>query len=211
MHEADEKGILDEAPEKDVTENGALESLLDGIEGSGENGTVSVRDVLDSFEHRSVGALISVFAFLAALPVVGGIPGMSVITATLILLILGQSLFHQHGGLWIPGFLARRRISQETLDKGAGKVRPYVQRVDRWLRPRLVVLTRGRMQRLLIIVAIALLTLTFYPLAFVPWGVTAPSLGVLALGLAMMTGDGYLALFGFVMIAATVLTGIFIL
>lgn len=211
MNDAGQQNILDEEPEKQAAGSGALESLMDGIEGSGEDGAVSVDDMIDTFEHRSVGALISVFAFLAALPVVGGIPGMSIGVATLILLILGQSLFHRKGGIWIPGFLARFKIRQETLEKGAEKARPYVRRIDRWMCPRLVSLTRGRVQRLALVVAMVVLTLTFFPLAFVPWGVTAPSLGVLALGLAMMTGDGYLALFGYAMLAGTAVTAMLIL
>ncbi len=203
--------ILEEEPEvSEAAESGALENLMDGIEGSGDD-QVSVEDVLATFEHRSVGALVSVFALLAALPIVGGIPGMSIGTATLILLILGQSLIHRRGGIWIPGVIARRKIKKETIENGVEKARPYVRRVDRWMHPRLEPLTCGRPQRLAMVVAMVVMTLTFYPLAFIPWGVTAPALGVLALGLAMLTGDGYLALFGYAMIAATVLTGILLL
>jgi hypothetical protein len=122
----------------------------------------------------------------------------------MILLVVAQSLFHKRGGLWVPGFLGHRHISGEMLRKGIDKVRPYARRVDRWMYPRLLLLTHGRGRRLVITIAIIVLTLTWYPLDFIPWAVTVPSLAVLALGLALMTGDGYLALFGYAMAAATV-------
>jgi len=201
--------ILDERPEAEGS-GGVLESLIDGIEESGE-GSFSVEDVMDTFAHRSVGALISVFAFLAALPLVGAIPGMSIVTATLILLVLAQSLFHRRGGIWVPRFIAKRKIGKKTFEKGSERVRPFLRRMDRRMRPRLKGLTYGRLPRLVMVVSIVVMTLTFYPLAIVPYGVTAPSFGVLALGLAMMSGDGLLALFGYMMMLATLATGVLVL
>jgi len=191
------------------SKNGALEGLIDSIEESGDD-MISVKDVLDTFAHRSVGAVISVFALLAALPLVGGIPGMSIGTATLILLIVTQSLSHRRRGIWVPRFFARRKMSKQAFRRAAEKARPWLQEIDRWMHPRLKRLTVGPIQRLVMIVAIVIMTLTFYPLALLPWGVTVPSLGVLALGLSMMSGDGYLALFGYAMLLGTALTGFLI-
>jgi hypothetical protein len=50
-----------------------LRTVLDDLERSGHDGAVSVGDVLDAFEQRSLGVLLTVFGLLAALPVVGGI------------------------------------------------------------------------------------------------------------------------------------------
>lgn len=44
--------------------------------------------------------------------------------------------------------------------------------------------------------ASALPALTFYPLAFVPFGVNAPAAGVLAFGLGLMACDGLPVLIG---------------
>ena len=207
--EEETPSILDEEPETeaaaaaDGTGGGALESLLDGLDEAGSE-EVSVEDIVHAFEHRSIGALVSVIALISAMPVVGGIPGVTLVTATMILLVVAQSLFHKRGGLWVPGLLGHRHISGNVLRKGIVKVRPYARRADRWMYPRLMFLTHGRGRRLMITIAIIVLTLTWYPLDFIPWAVTVPSLAVLALGLALMTGDGYLALAGYAMAAATV-------
>lgn len=193
---------------------GALEGLLDGLSeaGNGEGGEeVSIEAIIHAFEHRSIGALVSVVALISSLPLVGSLPGVTMITATLILLIVAQSLFHKRGGLWIPGFVARRRISKATVQETVRKARPHIRRIDRWMHPRLVFLTQGRPSRLVLTGAIIVLTLSWYPLNFIPYAVSAPSVAVLALGLALMTGDGVLALFGYAMAVVTIVVGVTLL
>ena len=205
--------ILDEKPDTrraadgGIRGPGPLEDLLEGLNEAGEE-EVSVDDIVEAFEHRSIGALVSVIALISALPIVGGIPGMTLITATMILLVVGESLIRRRGGIWVPRVLGRRSISADKLEKAVAKTRPYVRKVDKWMHPRVEFLTRGRIRRLAMTVAIVLLTLSFYPLNFIPYAVSAPSFGVLAFGLALMTGDGYLALFGYAMVAATLGIGV---
>lgn len=203
----EEKPDTGQAADGGESRAGALEELLNGLNEAGED-EVSVDAIVDAFEQHSIGALISVIALISALPIVGGIPGVTLITATLILLVIGQSLVRRRGGIWVPRFLGRRSISADKLEKAIETARPWVRRIDRWMYPRLEFLTRGRVRRLVITVAIILLTLSFYPLNFIPYAVSAPSLGVLAFGLALMTGDGFLALFGYLMAAATLGIGI---
>lgn len=208
--------ILEEEPDTQQAAEGgescagALETLLDGLNEACED-EVSVDDIVETFERHSMGALVSVIALISALPIVGGIPGVTLITATLILLVIEQSVVHRRGGIWVPRFLGRRSIAADKLETGIEKARPHVRRIDRWMYPRLEFLTQGWLQRLVMVIAIVLLTLSFYPLNFIPYAVSAPSLGVLAFGLALMTGDGYLALFGYLMAVATLVIGMKIL
>lgn len=185
-----------------ASEDAPLSGVLDDIDGSGGEGTVSVGDILDSFQHRSLGVLLTLFGLIASLPVIGGIPGMSILTGTLILLAVIQS-FLGGGSLWMPDFVRRRKIGRKKFEKAVEKSRPWVEWVDRLLKPRLTALTAGAAQRWTIAVAAALLAITFYPLAVVPYGVTAPALGVLALGLGLIARDGIFVLIGFALAAAT--------
>lgn len=173
-----------------------LGHLLDDLGRSGREDTVSIGDVLDAFQRRSLGVVLALFGLIALMPVIGDIPGMSIVTGTLIIAGIMQSLV---GGatLWLPGFVRRRRLSRAKFDKGIEKARPWVARVDKLLKPRLTVLVAGRLQHWAIAGASALLALTFYPLAFVPFGVNAPAAGVLAFGLGLMAYDGLLVLVGY--------------
>ena len=184
-------------------EEAPVSSVLDDLERTGGERTVSVGDMIDAFEHRSLGVLMTVFSLIAAIPIIGGIPGMSILTGTLILLAIGQS-FVGGGSLWMPDAVRRRSLERQKYDKALKKSRPWLERVDRVVRPRLTALSSGRANRWVISIAAALLALTFYPLAFIPWGVTAPALGVLAFGLGLMARDGLFVLAGYAFSAATV-------
>lgn len=133
---------------------------------------------------------------------IGDIAGMSILTGSLILLVIGQSMVGG-GTLWMPDFVRRREISRDKFDRSLQKSRPWIGWVDGLLKPRLTALAAGRTKRWIIAAAAALLAVTFYPLAFVPFGVTAPALGVLALGLGLMACDGLLVLVGYVLAAVT--------
>ena len=179
-----------------------LSSVLDELAATGAREAVSAGDVVEVFQHRSLGFLLTLFGLISALPIIGAIPGISILVATLILVVIIQS-FVGGGSLWLPRFIRHRKLDRRRFDKSIEKARPWVEWIDRLLKPRLVAVVGGRTQRWSISAAATLLALTFYPLAFVPWGVTAPALGVLAFGLGMMACDGVLVLFGYGLSAVT--------
>lgn len=183
-----------------------LTGILRDLQRTGHGDRVSVGDVVDSFQHRPVGVLLAVFGLISALPVIGAIPGVSILTASLVLLAVGQAVVGG-GTPWLPETVRRREIGHDKLDRAAEKSRPWVEKIDRLLKPRLTVLVGSPVMRWIAIAMAALLALTFYPLAFVPWGVTPPSLGVLAIGLGLMASDGVLILLGYVLAAVTVYIG----
>lgn len=180
-----------------------LEELLDDLVEAGEGPEISVGDVLESFEHRSVAVLLTLFGLVAALPVIGAVPGMSIGTGILILIVVGRSFL---GGqtLWFPRFLRRRRMRRGRFRRGVEKARPALRWLDRRLSPRLGMLVRGPARRRAAGVAAGMLALTFFPLAFIPWGTTAPSIGVVMLGLGLMAGDGLFVLIGYLFAATTI-------
>lgn len=185
-------------------QEGSLGALLDRLKQADHGEAISVGDVMGALEDRSLGVIIAALALIAALPVVGAIPGVSITIGALLLVAIVQSTLGQSGGvLWLPAFLRRREIEDHRFDKGVEAVRPYTDRVDRRLKPRLQILTRGRGPRVVITVAATVLSLALFPLALVPWGVTAPALGLIALGLALMTRDGLMALIGYGFAAVT--------
>jgi hypothetical protein len=185
-----------------TADSAPLRRVLDDLERTGHDEAVSVGDLLDAFQHRSLGVVLTVFGLIAALPVIGGIPGVSILTGTLILLAAGQSLAGG-GALWMPQFVRRREIGRAKFETGVDKARGWTGWIDRLLKPRLEVLVAGNAQRWTIMVAATIFAVTFYPLAFVPYGVTVPALGVLALGLGLMACDGLLVLIGYALVAVT--------
>lgn len=186
----------------DASQEAPLTSVLNELSASGHEEAVSIGEILDAFEHRSLGVLLTLFGLIATLPVIGGIPGMSILTGTLVLVAVGQS-FAGQAGLWAPRFVRQREIGRRRFNRVVEKACPWTRRVDNLLKPRLRPLVAGSIQRWILSIAAVLLALTFYPLAFVPFGVTAPAAGVLALGLGLMAGDGLLVLIGYALSAVT--------
>jgi len=183
----------------------SLGDILDAL-GEAENGdTVSVGDVLTAFEDRSSGVLITMFGLLAALPIIGAVPGMSIVTGAIILIVIVHSAIGG-GRISLPGPLERLRIKRSLFDKGLKRGRAITDRVDKVLRPRLAILAQTTPARIAIKIAVALLAISMFPLAIVPYGVTAPAAGIVAFGLALIARDGAMALAGYLMIAATVMT-----
>ena len=77
------------------------------------------------------------------------------------------------------------------------------RRVDRFVSRRMPFLVGTKTARTVLHATIIVLALTMYPLALVPWGVTAPAVALVAFGLALIARDGLMALIGYLGVAAT--------
>lgn len=180
-----------------------LQRVLDDLQETGGADAVTVGDVIDGLEGHHLGFLLALLGLIVVMPIIGDIPGAAILCATLVLLAIGSA--HVGGrALRAPSFVRRRKIGRRRFDRGIELARPWVCRVDRLIRPRLAVLTAGRPQRLVMSAAAAVLAVALYPLAFVPFGANAPGAGIMALGLALMTGDGVFALVGYALAGLTV-------
>lgn len=179
-----------------------ISDVLDDLEHASDGKSVSAGQVIDSFQHRSLGVMMTVFGLITSMPVIGGIPGVSVVTGTLILIAIGQSLAGG-GALWMPEFVRKQEFQRQKFNQAIQKTRPWIQWVDYLVRSRLTFLACGPINHWVISVAAAFLALTFYPLEIIPWGVTAPALGVLAFGLGLMARDGLFVLLGYAFSAGT--------
>lgn len=188
-----------------MAEAGYLEGVLDDLDDAAEGETVSIREVVSAFEHSSSGAIIALFGMVAAMPLIGDIPGMSIMIGLIVLIILAQVLFRSERGLWLPGFIANRKVEAETVEKSIEKVRPYVRWLDKWIKPRLKFLTEGSGPRTALVIGAAIMAVALMPMELIPSGSTLPALAIVAFGLALIARDGAFALFGYAMIIVTLI------
>ena len=169
-----------------------LDSLNDQIEGD----KTKLGDLLDAFEGRSLGMLLTLLGLVAVIPVLGGIPGVSVLVASLIIVAVAQS-FLANGGIWAPRLFRRMEIDNDKMERAVEKARSWTGRLDAIIRPRMPFLVEGRFAFSAIAFCSVLLAMTFYPMALVPGGVTVPALAILAFGIALMGRDGAFAFAGY--------------
>lgn len=159
----------------------------------------SVGDILDAFENRSIGVLITLLGLIAALPIIGAIPGVSIGTGLLILVAAGRQLM-VGGGVWAPDKLREVSFEDSKVEKAVDKSRPFLRYVDKLVKPRL----DWAVNRTLTLVCVMLLALSFLPLAFVPFGVQAPAIGVILFGVSLIGRDGVFSVMGYALMAVTV-------
>ena len=169
----------------------------DGAQGS----KISLEEIREMVGHRAFGPFLLVVGLLALTPV-GAIPGVPT-TLAVIVVLMGSQLLLGLKGLWLPGFVLHRTVSQDKLDKSVRWLRPVARAVDRVLHPRLQIFT-GRVALHAMAVACVLMGIMIPPLEFVPFAVTAPALALTLFGLALITKDGVLSLVAFALSAGSV-------
>lgn len=170
-----------------------LSELLDHFVAATEGqDQVAIADLLESLNSRSHGPILLFPAIIAVSPI-GMIPGMSIVTGTLIILIATQMMFFSSRP-WIPKRLAEFEFSREKLKNGTEKTKRWVKWFEMAVFRRFEVLTTGLAIYPVALICI-LLALLFYPLAFVPFGVLLPGLAITMFALGLTARDGLLIVF----------------
>jgi len=116
-------------------------------------------------------------------------------TVGVIVIVFALQLLFRRKSPWMPEILRKVKIPAERFEKVQVKVRPFLAKVDKIINPRFRWATTGTMQVLVSVVAIVL-SLTFFPLGMIPFGVVAPAVIILILGLGITARDGILILIG---------------
>ena len=165
-----------------------LSSLLHSLEMNTEGETVTVRAMLNAVGRRSYGPILLLLGFIAVSPLTI-IPGATWLVAILTLLIAGQILIGRSYP-WIPSRFLKISFPRGALLQGIRIADPYVCQVDRFLKPRLTILTAPLFAPFVALICIAAALLTI-PLGFVPFGPVLPGLTVLLFGLALTARDGF--------------------
>lgn len=164
------------------------------IEKTEEREKTSVDDMMAAVGRRAFGPLLLVFALIAAAPILGSIPGASVITGSIIALIAIQILLRRRTP-WIPGPLRRIDVDSDKVRFAMKTMRPSMERVDRLVKSRWQDLVAEPWVHLTAVICLIMAAL-MYPMALVPWGVMPPLLAIIALSLGLTSHDGLLTAIG---------------
>jgi hypothetical protein len=179
---------LEEGSASGGAENGRdLEDLIDEICANiGASDKVSLAQIMQAVGTRAYGPLLLVPGLIALAPT-GAIPGMSIVTGTIIVVVALQLLIGLNKP-WIPKRALEFSFSRDTLVSAIERGRPYARRIDAFLKPSLTQVTGFPATRIIAIVAIAL-ALSMYPLALVPFAVAIPSSAMVLFALGLTARD----------------------
>jgi hypothetical protein len=169
-----------------------LASLLDRMEKTTEGDDVSIGELAKALERRGVGALLVLTSLLAILPT-GAIPGMSLFTGV-IMLVLSIELLFGHG-VWLPRFVTKRTIPRETLETSIERARGPAEWIGRYLKPRYETLLGPPFIHVLAVFGVVI-SLSMFPLALVPFGAFPAGVAFLVIGTGLMVRDGLVIALG---------------
>ncbi|MEO1103221.1 MAG: exopolysaccharide biosynthesis protein [Devosia sp.] len=170
-----------------------LVDLLDRIKEKTDGEEVSIGELVEALGRRAFGSLIVITALIAVLPT-GAIPGMSILTGTIMLLLSVQILIGRNR-IWLPKVLTERAMPRSKLISGIDRIHHTAERVDRLLGPRLTALVEPPFVQAVAAIGI-LVSLSMYPLALVPFGAFPAGLSLLVIGLGLAVRDGLLIALG---------------
>jgi hypothetical protein len=170
--------------------------VLEKLRELADEGDVEVGHMMEAFGGRSYGPALVVLPLIEMSPI-GGIPGLPTVLAAIIALLASQIVLGRKH-LWLPGFVARRRLGADKVRKAADTLTGFAGFMDRHFHGRLTALTRGPFVKVAGLVIIGLCC-TVPPLELLPFASTAPMFAIACFGLAMMVGDGLLMLAAFLL------------
>lgn len=177
-----------------------IDSLLDNICGQVDCGLnplardeITIRELLATVGRRSYGPLLLLVGLFAISPITA-VPGLTWLTAALTLIIALQMLVGRRTP-WLPKQALDATVSRRLVIKGVSAARPWAQRIDRLLKPRLTFLALQPFVNLIALVCIGAALITI-PLGFIPFAPMIPSLAIVIFGLGMTARDGLLLLIG---------------
>ncbi|WP_162408907.1 exopolysaccharide biosynthesis protein [Acuticoccus sediminis] len=173
--------------QQDTTED--LVSLIDRIKDNTHGDDVSVDDLVDAVGRRAFGPLFIITSLIAILPT-GMIPGMSVLTGTIMLILSIQLLFGSTR-IYMPDFIGRRSMPREKLLSSLDSIRPKAEWLSRFIGPRLSFFLRPPFHQMVALAGVVM-ALSMYPLALVPFGAFPAGLSLLVIGLGLSVRDGLL-------------------
>lgn len=169
----------------------SLSSLLLAFAANFTAERVRVRDIIESLGQRSFGFILLIFALPNSLPMIG-IPGVSAITGMPMLFVAVQMALG-HKRVYLPRWIADSSLATVDFQKLVNKVAPWLQRLEKLMKPRIPVLTQGNAERWLGAFCALLAFLLVLP---IPFGNLLPALGILFIALGLIERDGVCVLVG---------------
>jgi len=160
---------------------------------------VTLGEVIDRLALRGFGVLMILLALPTLIPV---LPPGSAATIGLLYVLLSIQMLLGLDRPWLPPRARRYRLSPRAVLALRQRGVPVLQRIERWSRPRPLLLDDRIVTRLVAVTVLVLGIVLFFPLPFLN---TVPALAVLILGIGLLNRDGVFLLAGMLLTAGVLL------
>lgn len=154
---------------------------------------VTVGELTDRVARRGFGLLMIVLALPTMISI---LPPGSAATIGLLYVILSVQMLFGLERPWLPARVRHYRLRTRVLESLQRRGIPFLQRVERFSRPRPLLLDERIVTRIVAVVVFLLGIVLFSPLPFFN---TIPALTVLVLGVGLLNRDAIFVVAGLVM------------
>lgn len=154
-----------------------------------EGEVVTLGWIMSQLHERAFGLFLLILALPCCIPFLYGIPQ---IVALPLMFVSAQILFGRTSP-WLPERLSTREVTRLGLQNLADRAKIWLERIEAVSRPRLAVLTRPPVDRLL---GIALVLFSASILVPLPGTNTVPGFAVVLISMGLLQRDGILVLVG---------------
>ncbi|NJN21077.1 MAG: exopolysaccharide biosynthesis protein [Leptolyngbya sp. RL_3_1] len=155
--------------------------------------TVTLKDILTLAGERTFGFLFVLLALPSALPLPA--PGYSIPFGVVMLILAGQLVIGRKRP-WLPSGWQGKGFDIKTVRKFVKAGVPWLRRIEVLSRPRLSYVCTSPTGRVVIGVAIALMSISM--MIPIPGTNTLPAIGILITGFGLLDDDGLISLAGLV-------------
>lgn len=184
---------MSETQQESEIADSRLLKAIELIEKESDDKSLTLGELVDLLGEMGHGILILLLClfFLQPIP----LPGLS--TPIGMIIIISATLQFLNQKPWLPRRFRNREIPQKALHKIAVIARKIWSRLEKYMHPRLLFLTRARAFRFL---NLLLLILSSFLLALplpIPFSNTIPAIVILSIVFAQLEDDGFLILFSY--------------
>lgn len=165
------------------------EVLRDLVE-EGQSERITFREILVELRHRAVGFALLIFALPCCLPMPPGIPTVCGIA----IVIIALNLIAGRQRLWLPRTITEKSVSRADLKRMVDRWLPYLERLERFCKPRFPIVTEPFAKVLIGIVIFALGFIMILPIPFL--GNMPPGFAASVIAIGMTERDGLVVLIG---------------
>lgn len=170
----------------------ALSVLLEDMTRQFPEEKVRISAILEAFHERGFGLLLFLFSLPAALPV--PMPGLNSLIAIPLIVLTWQQMIGRHT-VWMPKKILDAHIDRDFLTKIVDGSLPYVNKLERIIRPRLAWMTQGKFSLLIGFTGLIMAVSGAAPLLLVN---TVPAIGITLMAVGVVMRDGLVVLVGMI-------------
>lgn len=164
----------------------------------GEGDSITFREILIQLRHRALGFALLIFALPCCLPMPPGIPTICGVA----LCIIALNLIAARQRPWLPSAIADKSVTRADLKRIVERVGPYLERLEKFCKPRWPIVTETFGKILIGIIIFVLGFIMILPIPFL--GNMPPGFAASVIAIGMIERDGLLVVIGTFVSAAAI-------